>query len=292
MFSILFFYFLMASLFVFGKKACLHFTPTQLTAIRLLSMGVLFLGYSVIKKQVNWLQARQAYLLLLGFAVSAIVSDLFRFVSLQVLPASHSALVSTTSPFIAALLSYLVFNETISWQKSAALALGVVGILPLILHNLSILPQSSTAIIITGYGGAFLSTIGFIAVGIYIKKLGQQQFKLLTTLGIGLTIAGLLTTAFGIVSMQACFFETYQSCYQYLPIIIIPSIIGYPLYGYLVQAYPLTLVAFAQLSSPLWATLIAWFGGHNDISVAFVLSFCVLTLAFSFFYAQELKPKK
>lgn len=292
MIDILFFYFLMASLFVFGKKACLHFSPTQLTAVRLLSMGLLFLGYSVIKKQVHWLQVRKHYLLFIGFGLSAIASDLFRFVSLTVLPASHSALVSTTSPFIAALLSYLVFNEKITWQKSAALALGVVGILPLVLHNLGLLPDSSSTIIVTGYGAAFLSTVGFIAVGIFIKKLGTYQHRLLSTLGVGLTGAGLLTTVIGVIMMQGAFFETYASCYEYLPIVILPSIIGYPLYGYLVQKYPLTFVAFAQLSSPLWASLIAWFHGQNDMSLPFVISFCMLTVAFSLFYAQEFKRRK
>lgn len=281
----------MSSLFVFGKKACLYFSPLQLTTVRLLTIGLIFLLFSLIKKRVDWSRVMQHTFLFIGMAASAIVSDLFRFVSLTVLPASHSALVATTSPLIAAIVSYLVFKERITLQKAAALALGIIGILPLVLHNVSMLPVASSDVIIKGYGASFLATIGFITVGVFIKRLGEEKYPLLTTLGVGLTMAGLFCLSLGLCT-QANFFEAYVTCGSHLPLVVMPSLIGYPLYAYLVCAYPLTLVAFAQLSSPLWTALLSWFHGHNDISIPFLFSFCVLTTAFVIFYAQVFKRKK
>lgn len=292
MIDILFFYFLVASLFVFGKKACLYFTPLQLATVRLLVMGLLFLGFSLFKRHIAWSSVRKHWMLFGGLMISALFSDVFRFFSLTILPASHSALLTTTAPFIAAILSYLVFKEKITWQKAAALALGVIGILPLMLHNISSLPGSSSNILIIGYGAAFLSTLGFISVGAFLKQLGTQSYRLFSTLGVGLTGAGLMAMVIGLIMQQNFFFDAFGTSYEQLPIIVLPSLIGYPLYGYLVQTYPLTLVAFAQLSNPLWATIIAWFYGQNDMSKPFLISFCILTIAFSLFYAQELKHKK
>lgn len=291
MIDILFFYFLMSSLFVFGKTACIYFSPLQLTSVRLLSIGLIFLVFSLVKRHISWKRVVQHRILFAGMAASAITSDIFRFVSLTVIPSSHSALVATTSPLIAAVISYLVFKEYITFQKAAALALGILGILPLMLHNFSLLPVSSTDIIIKGYGAAFLATIGFVAVGVFIKKLGEEKYPLFTTLGIGLTLAGLFCLLLGLTT-QVDFYTAYYSYGSYLPVIVLPSIVGYPLFAYLVCAYPLTLVAFAQLSSPLWTVIISLFHGKNDISIPFIISFCVLATAFILFYAQEIKNRR
>ncbi len=291
MIDILFFYFLLASLFVFGKKVGMYFSPFQLTAARLLIMGVIFLSYSLLMGQVKLKQVLKHKFIFFGFIISALCADLFRFMSLTVLPASHSALISTTSPFIAAILSYLVFKEYISWQKACALALGAIGIMPLMYNNMVALPVSTTHILIKGYGSALISTIAFITNGLCIKKLGMYGYKLLAILGVSLTIAGFMTGCIGLC-IQPHFFDAYFSYFDSLPLVILPSLVAYPLYGYLVCAYPLTLVAFAQLSSPIWAALILWHNGHNELSLPFIFSFCLLTIAFALFYHHERKDKK
>ncbi len=278
----------MSTLFVFGKVACLYFTPLQLTTVRLFGIGLIFLTFSLVKKQVVWSRIAKHSFLFVGMALSAILSDLFRFVSLTVLPASHSALVSTTSPLVAAVISYFVFKEQITLKKAFALALGIVGILPLVLHNISLLPVSSFDVMMHGYGASFMATIGFVAVGVFIKKLGEEKYPLFTTLGVGLTLAGIFCGTLGILTQQN-FFEAYYECGQHLPLVVLPSLIGYPLFAYLVRTYPLTLVAFAQLSSPLWAVMLSWFHGHNDVSLPFFISFGVLTLAFFIFYSQPIR---
>ena len=67
------------------------------------------------------------------------------------------------------------------------------------------------------------------------------------------------------------------------------NIIGYPIFAYLINKYPVTLVSFGQLTLPLFTALLRYFLFGDPIPWVFGISLIVLIWAFYIFYTEAKK---
>ncbi len=72
-------------------------------------------------------------------------------------------------------------------------------------------------------------------------------------------------------------------------IFITHNLIAQPLYGYLIKKYPVTLVTFATLITPLTSASLSYFFYGQAIGFIFIFSLISLMVAFFFFYQEEKK---
>ena len=282
----------MAGVFTLGKTAVLNSAPFFLTAVRLVPAGFLFLAGVYLFDRKNFTFKRKYWPTFAGIALFYFGMDSFRFVALQFIPSSHGALIACLSPFIAALMATFFFKEKFTTKKMFALCLGFIGVLPLIISNLGNgVENNSCLLLIVGYIIMFIAVISAVTGTFFLKKLiDVDKCSIYMSLGVALFFAGLISL---IVSLL---FETWNpipvtDIATVLPIIlflfITHNLISQPLYGYLVKKYPVTLITFATLVTPVTTSALGFFLYGTNIGYPFGFALITLIIAFSIFYRQE-----
>lgn len=291
---LLIFYAIMAGVYTFGKQVLLYASPFFLTGVRITFGGLCFLGYQFLVNRKQFYIKKNCYILLICFAISIFLMDSFRLLSLQYIPSAHGAIIATSAPFIAAVLSWWWFKEQFNIKKVSALIIGVLGVFPLLLSHIS-LSENGLLSTIVAYSMMFISTCAFVVCGLLSKTIIQKRgMPFFMTIGTVMTSGGLLGFLFSFLFEQ----WTPIPVVEMLPalkliffLIATHSLIAYPLYNYLVQKYHITFVAFAQLTVPLFTAFFSKIFFKQVIGAPFLISLVTLSVAFAVFYHEELHTR-
>jgi|GEM_PF-1426747 len=289
-------YAIFAGVFVFGKKAVLNSDPFFLTAVRLIPAGFLLVVFSRLLRESLPKIKRKTIPLFAGLALFYFLMDAFRFISLKYVPASHAALLSSLTPFITALVAHLMFKEVFPFKKLAALFLGLVAVLPLMIQNLqrSTAPSAETSFqVVTGYAAMLVCVLSIVFAVFLLKEiLEKEKYPVIFSMGTALFFGGCASC---IVSF---FLEPWnplplRNPQETVPLILFifvtHNMISQPLYGYLVRKYPVTLVTFASLVTPITSAILSFFLYDQPIGYTFTFSVVTLAAAFFLFYHEEKK---
>ena len=296
MIPIVIFYGLISGVFTFGKQAILYVEPFFLTSSRLPFAGLCILSYQYFFQRTQLYYKKAGTWFLVGYGITLFIGDTFRFSAMVTIPAANAALIAATGPLITAISAHFLLKEYLTVKKVAALVIGFLSILPLIMHNISNgSAGQDTHSVIMGYCFAFVSVVGFVASAYCLKMLTSKlQYPPLTAAGIG-TIIG------GIVGLSISgLYETWnplpitnmQEGFPLLGLLFVGhNIIGYPVFAYLINKYPVTLVSFGQLTLPLFTALLRYFLFNEAIPYVFALSLLVLSGSFYLFYTEEKRQR-
>lgn len=286
------FYAIMASVYTFGKQVLLYAAPLFLTGIRILPAGIFFLGYQYFFNKKNFYIKKEHIPYIICYGIIIFLMDGLRQKALSLIISSNTAFIATLSPFIAAFLSWYLFKERFSTFKIIALCMGVVGVLPLLIINFKT-PTADTTALIIGYGSILISTICFVLAGVLSKTLiSKKQCPFFMAVGLGMTCAGTLAMVFSLLTETwnpLPIFELWPAVKLISYLFITHSLIAYPLYNYLMQIYPITLVAFAQLTVPFFTAFLSFIFLGEKVEPVFFVSLFILTTSLWLFYKQELK---
>ncbi len=215
------------------------------------------------------------------------------------MPSSKMAFFGTLDPFVAALGSYVLYNERLSIQKWLGLGIGFLGMLVLIFTS-SPLEQSLRAFSVISYPeiAAFfaivISRFGWILAQDLLKKniVGPVQINILTmfmggllslvvafqraqTTVIPLTHAPLTILTTPPLSLISPFNQLIGFL---LYTIIMGNMLGYTLYAKVLKHYSATFIALSGFSIPLMVHLLGWLFLGEQLSFVF---FCACGITFS-----------
>ena len=178
-------------------------------------------------------------------------------------------------------------------KKIIILLVGFFGMMPIFISHLQASTSAGPSNLLLSYGSACLSMLGFVVSGLFIKLLVQRhRYPMFMSIGAGMLLGGLMGLGCSLL------FEPWNpmpfiNVSKALPIIgyllVTHNLMAYPLYGYLLEHYPLTLIAFAQLLTPLFTALLRWMLFGEVISLPFMISFAILGTALYLFYKEEEK---
>jgi drug/metabolite transporter (DMT)-like permease len=297
MIDLIILYAISAGLFTFGKQAVINTSPFFLSATRLIPSGLLFLAWAYfIEKKSNDKLTQNSLLLLIANILITSLIDGIRFVSLEDIPSAYGALISALAPFIAAFIAYFFFKEVFPPKKILALFLGFFGVLPLIIENISrtTTVQGSLIHLLIGYSTMFLSVLGYVISTFIFKKLIENGYSVVFLLGASTFFGGITSLVISLVT-EPWSPVPLTNGPVVIPIIIFllvtHGLIGQPLGAYLIKKYPVTLVAFASLMTPVTSALFEYFFYKEPIGYTFVFSLIVLGIAFYLFYGEEVQQK-
>lgn len=298
MVPIVLFYGLISGVFTFGKQAILHVKPLFLTSIRLPFAGMIMLAFQYIYKREQLYFHRACSGFLLGYGITLFVGDAFRFIAMVTIPAANASLIAATGPFITAIAAHFLLKEYLTLRKAGALLLGFISVLPLIVNNL-LLPTAdqSMADIALGYSASLISVVGFVGTSYCLKVLtSHYKYPPLTAAGVGTMIGGIVGLLCSIGYEAWHISSPMINMQEGFPLLILlfvgHNIIGYPVYAYLINKYPVTLVSFGQLLLPIFTVLMRYFLFNDPIPYIFALSLCLLSVSFYLFYAETLALNK
>lgn len=290
---------LFASLFTFQKDTLQYAEPFFLVGSRMLFAGMLLVSY-------QWLTGRHQIklpakaikgIVLLGLA-NIYLTNIFEIWGLSHMVSSKACLLYSLSPFLAALVAFIVLKEKLNPRKWAGMLIGFFGLWPILYTQTGTELSSGQWAI---FSLAELSVLGAVLCSVYgwilLKKvLSEHQLSPMTANGYSMTLGGILALCHSYVMgehwdpvpvMQVSPFVINQLC-----MCLISNIVCYNLYGFLLKRYSATFMSFAGLVTPLFASLFGWFFLQETVTWHFFASIFLFSFGLVIFYQEEIKQQK
>lgn len=292
---------LFASLFTLSKTALGYSEPFFLIGSRMFLAGILLLAHQIIFNRdnfkVHWKHLTP--LLLLGL-VSIYITNIAEIWGIQYMSSAKACLMYSLSPFMAALLAYIILKETMSPKKWVGLCIGFVGLMPILFESVN--PQQLGKDLLI-FSWPELSILIAVAASVYgwilLKKIiHEYRFTPILANGFSMLIGGTLALAHSYLSGEQWSpipvidsqYKPFLECAVWM--LIISNFICYNLYGYLLKRFSATFMALAGLITPLFASIFGWYFLDEVISWHFYASMSIFSLGLFMFYQEELSKNK
>jgi drug/metabolite transporter (DMT)-like permease len=314
MWLIVLLYLLMASTFTLAKTAVFYMHPIYFIGLRMIIAGGALLGYLYWFKKEYWRSItadRWQFAQIAAFHIYC--AYVFEFWALQYLTSSKTCLLYNLSPFITALLVYVLFNHKLTTQKWLGLIIGFAAMLPILVAHTA----QEDIFVSLGFLSlpelALLFAVASAAYGWIIMKdlVAQKGYNPVMVNGIGMAGGGIaaLLTAFIFEGFSPFLWPevAHDALGSFLmpilgpkmttiamgavclfALILIANIIGYNLYGHLLRQYSATLLAFAGFMTPFFASIFGWIFLAEKLTIPFVVSLAFTILGLYLFYEDEM----
>ncbi|MEX0672438.1 MAG: DMT family transporter, partial [Candidatus Babeliales bacterium] len=214
------------------------------------------------------------------------------FWALQYVSGAKTALIYNLSPFVTALLAYLVFADRLTWKKWLGLIIGFVGFIPLLKSNgtMNLVGFISVPEIML-----LISVVAACIGWIIMKKLLQRGYSPLLVNGIAMIVGGILSfiTSYFIESWNPAVSAWWPVLWQGGLLILLANLIYYNFYGYLLHRYSITFLSFVGFVTPIFTALFDWLFFGLTVSPAFYgTTVCVACGLWLFWIDERLTAKK
>jgi drug/metabolite transporter (DMT)-like permease len=318
MFLIIIAYLVLACTFILAKTSLYYMQPFYFIAIRMFFAGFLLLGYvKLIKGQSLRVAKKDLYLFGQVMLFHIYGAFMLEFWSMQYLTSAKAALLYNLSPFITALLCYLLFKQKLTVQKWIALTMGFAGMLPIMMYNSYKESQSGSYMNVALPDLVLLAGVVCACYGwLVVRELsGNRNYSFVLVNGIGMWGGGIMALITAIFIEKGGPFRWYthhpDMMGQWLSthfdvitttvimaflcmflLIILANFIGYNLYAYLLAHYSPTFLSFAGFITPFLAGLLGCLFLGETISAAFLISFGITVVSLYVFYQDELTSQR
>jgi len=291
-------YALFASCFTAAKEALYYADPFFLVGSRMIFSGVLMVSWAALKNRSSLSIPTTAFfrIFLLGL-FNIYLTNILELWGLKYLTSFKTCFIYSLSPFVAALLSYMILSEILTPRKWLGLIIGFIGFIP-------ILAQQNRAEAIIGQiwflswpelavlGAVFSTVIGWI---VFKQLVTHDNCSPIVANGYSMFLGGLFATIHSLfcekwtpipvrdysVWIQTAIFLT-----------IVSNIICYNLYGYLLKRFSPTFMSFAGLSTPLFTALFGWIFLNEMVTASFFISLAIVFIGLLIFYYEEVSQGK
>ena len=289
-------YAIWSSCFAFAKMTLAVSPPVFLTGFRMCLAGFLILGFLFLKKRETLKLSIKQYVSLgiLGF-FSTYLTNICEYWGLKHLSAAKVCFIYSLSPFFSVLFSYLHFKEKLNLKKCIGLAIGFLGFIP-VLHlqtgseGLFTLWSSITLPDLSIVCAALFSVYGWILLRVFVKT----DISPLAANGVSMWVGGILALIHSFfvdswtpIPVAAGHFSTFL--FGVGAMTIISNLICYNLYGYMLKRFTATLLSFAGLLSPIFASISSWVILGEKPSLVIFLSTLIVSFGLWIVYQAELK---
>lgn len=296
MISVVVLYALLASTFIFAKKAVSLANPCFLIGFRMVTAGLILLAYQYfflkeslqIRKQDLWLFFKTA-LFHIYFAF------ILEFWALQYISALKTTLIYSATPFIAALLSYCLLDERLSKKQIFGILIGLVGLAPVVLASANGIEATMEVARISIPEIVLLcAVISASYAWFMVKELMNKGYHLGLINGFAMLIGGVLSlVTSGIVEGFASPVHDWPNFLLWVfMLILVANIIVYNMYGRLLQTYSITFISFSGFLCPSFGALYEWLFMSGEVTWHYLASILFVTLGLYVFYRDELKARR
>jgi drug/metabolite transporter (DMT)-like permease len=267
-------YALFASVFTIEKTCLLYSPPLFLVGSRMFLAGTIMLSYRyMFNRQEFQFQWKSIWKILL-------------------LAIFNIYLTNNLSPFLAALLSYFIFAEKLSWKKWIGLGVGFVGFIPILISK-SAGEEATGNLFFFSWSEEvmFLAVICSVYGWILLRQLiCEDGCSFYMANGFSMLLGGAMALVNSYlvedwdptpVTNTVGFIECS------ILLLIISNLICYNLYGALLKRYTATFLSFAGFTTPLFTAFFGWLYLGEIVTWHFYLSALIVFLGLLIFYQEE-----
>lgn len=288
-------YFFWTFSFPLGKMAVTHSDPIFFTALRMLLAGSTLTFYLWWKKSLLRLDRKALFGIFLMALGPIYLTNILEFWSLSKIPSSKVCFIYSLCPFMTALLSYVHLGEKMTKKKFLGMAIGFIGFLPIIFGDSSF--QATTFFTMKGPETAMVFAALFSVYGFVImKKLMNQKISFITINSFSMLIGGFFcilhsffTSSYHPLPIEAGMEWTVLSLA--IALMLISNILCYNLYGYLLRRFTTTLLSFAGLISPFFASLHGYVLLGENPQYTLLGCMGIIAIGLWLVYQEDLKVK-
>lgn len=290
---------LFASLFGLSKETLNYSEPFFLIGSRMLFAGLLLLAHQFIwnRKQFSFKIQHVIPLFLLGF-LNIYLTNVAEIWGIQHMISAKACLIYSLSPFLAALVAYLVLKETLNSKKWLGLCVGFAGLIPIFMTQ-SVDEQTVGEFMNISY--AEIALLVAVLCSVYgwtlLKKIiSEFRYSPLMANGISMTLGGALALCHSYLAGESWAPVPVSEWGPFIQntiwLCLISNFICYNLYGFLLKRYTATFMSFAGLITPLFASFFGWAFFGETITWHFFASIALFSIGLTVFYQEELKRDK
>jgi drug/metabolite transporter (DMT)-like permease len=298
MYLVFLLYALFASVFTLSKTGLQYAQPLFLVGSRMLLAGGLLLTYQFFFNRQQLVFRKEHLWKFLGLALFNIyLTNVLEFWGLQYLTSFKTCFIYSLSPFAAALLSFLILSETLSFKKWMGLLIGILGLLPALITQTTAEERAGQFLIFSWaelaiVGATFCSVYGWILLKQLVK---EGNYSPLTANGASMLIGGFFSLSHSYMveewaPLPVTEFLPFFECA--LLLVLISNLICYNLYGYLLKQYSATLISLTGLSTPFFTACFGYFFLGELITWPFVFSLAILSCGLLLFHQEEFKATR
>lgn len=294
MFLVIFLYFLLASTFVFAKKAVAAADPFFLITSRMILSGIILMVWAYLTKKKISIEKSDLPLFFATALFHIFLAFNLEFWALQYVSALKTIMIYSTTPFITALLSYLIYKELLSLKKIIGVGIGLLGMAPLFWGA-----ASSSEFGLNAFSLHVLAPELILLAAVFsaayawflVKKLMTRDYNLLVINGYAMLIGGLASVGPFLLlgNTQAPIKDLSSFLLWTLGLIFVANICVYNLYGWLLQSYSLTFISFAGFLCPIFGAIFEYFFLGGSIAYTHYISFIFIFIGLRIFYQEEFK---
>lgn len=284
-------------IFPISKLTLQNAPPVFLTSIRMLLAGVVLLTLLLFKDRSLLKIGKKQIVPLLALSVCSIyLTNIFEFWSMQHLSSVKVCFIYGLSPFLAVILSYFHFKETITKQKVLGMAIGFGGFIPVLFlqtgsENLFSIFNGFSLPDLAMIGAAFFSIYGWILLRIVVK---DQTLSPLYANGYSMLFGGILSLIHSFLVDQwnplpIADGKVISTLSLVVLMTVVSNIICYNWYGYMLRSFTATFLSFCGLFSPIFVSFTSWVILGEELSWTIFLSTAVVLSGLFLIYQAELK---
>lgn len=285
-------YFILASTFTIAKTVLFYAKPFFTIGFRMIIAGFLLLiGSWVINrkkpkiKKEDWLLFFQAIMFHIYIAFMA------EFWALQYLSSSKTSLIYAATPFIAAVLSYFLLAEKLSFKKRIGMVIGFIGLIPIILTQtdsreaaMEFFSVSLPEVVL------LVGVVSATYAWFIIKKLMDRGYSIPMINGVAMLGGGILSlsTSAIVEGFSPCPVSNWGSFLVWMMLLIlVANVVVYNMYSWLLKKYSITLVTFTGFLCPIFGAFLGWFFLDEKITWHYFAALGLIILGLSIFYKDE-----
>jgi drug/metabolite transporter (DMT)-like permease len=291
LFAIIAIYALLATTFVIAKLALAFAHPFFLIGVRMTLAGLILGGWLFFTSR-KCLKIKKedlfSFLKITFFHVYLAFSC--EFWALQYLSSAKTNLIYTSTPFIAAILSYFILGEKLSWKKSLGLTLGLIGLMPVTLTNESNLASSWFQEEMFPEAVLMIAVVSAAYAWFEIKKMMNKGYSLVLINGFAMFVGGIASLLSSWIFFGNESFTVTQPLefLKYVGLMIVVSnLIFYNAYAWLMKKHSITFLTFAGFLSPVFGAIYGRTLLNEEIGWQYACSLVLITIALYIFYKEE-----
>ncbi len=309
MVSVLLLYMLFASTYTLGKMVLFYIPPILFIAIRMTLGGALLLAYQYWFNNAQWRYDRRDFGLFARIALFLMyLAFVTEFWALQYVTAAKASLLYNMSPFVTAVIAYMLLRKRLSKRQLVGLFIGFVSFVP------SFASQGAMEQLTTHLGFISMPEL-MLSISVIASCYGWILMQKLVTKGgySPIMVNGLtMLWAGGLSFVTSLFLEGRPTLYPSeslfslsstlssllmvgiytVLLVLIAHVICFNLYAHLLRRYSATFIAFAGFTTPLFAAFYDFILWGQRVPVAFFVTVGGVLIGLSLFYKDELLESK
>lgn len=289
-------YAILASTFTIAKMALNFAKPFFLIGFRMIMAGSLMISFIYFFQKHKFNIKKDDWWLFIKVSIFHVyLAFIPEFWALQYVSSSKTNLIYSATPFISALLAYILLKEKLTFKKMLGMLIGISSLLPIFLTQTDVRESAMEIFSISLPEIVLLIAVASAAYAWFIvKKLLDKGYSLLMINGVAMLLGGIgaLITSFIVEGIKApLIFDFWPFLFWTSLLVLVANIIVYNFYGWLLKRYSITFVTSAGFLCPIFGAFYGYFFLSENITWHYFVSLGFIIIGLSLFYKDEIKKK-